>query len=139
RLLRRRGVQHRLPALVLIDIEWPLVQSVADGWARAEIVSLPQMRRNIGDGQGGWQHQRPFQKVSATHAVTLPLKTHRVYAGIHSLLLYFLLLFIYFCYFPMGKTKKQSQLMSPTSLVEPEWLRTLSERQPKAAELLSRS
>jgi D-galactosamine 6-phosphate deaminase/isomerase len=29
--------------------------------------------------------------------------------------------------------------MSPTSLVEPEWLRTLSERQPKAAELLSRS
>ena len=39
----------------------------------------------------------------------------------------------------MGKTKKQSQLMSPTSLVEPEWLRTLSERQPKAAELLSRS
>jgi tagatose-6-phosphate ketose/aldose isomerase len=39
----------------------------------------------------------------------------------------------------MGKRKKQSQLMSPTSLVEPEWLRTLSERQPKAAELLSRS
>jgi tagatose-6-phosphate ketose/aldose isomerase len=29
--------------------------------------------------------------------------------------------------------------MSSTSLVEPEWLRTLSERQPKAAELLSRS
>jgi tagatose-6-phosphate ketose/aldose isomerase len=29
--------------------------------------------------------------------------------------------------------------MSPTSLVEPEWLRTLSERQPKAAELLARS
>jgi D-galactosamine 6-phosphate deaminase/isomerase len=29
--------------------------------------------------------------------------------------------------------------MSPTSLVEPEWLRTLSERQPKVAELLSRS
>jgi len=29
--------------------------------------------------------------------------------------------------------------MSPTSLVEPKWLRTLSERQPKAAELLSRS
>ena len=29
--------------------------------------------------------------------------------------------------------------MSPTSLVEPEWLRTLSERQPIAAELLSRS
>ncbi|HST12301.1 MAG TPA: SIS domain-containing protein [Terriglobales bacterium] len=29
--------------------------------------------------------------------------------------------------------------MSPTSLVEPEWLRTLSERQPIAAELLARS
>jgi tagatose-6-phosphate ketose/aldose isomerase len=29
--------------------------------------------------------------------------------------------------------------MSPTSLVEPEWLRTLSERQPIAAELLGRS
>jgi len=29
--------------------------------------------------------------------------------------------------------------MCPTSLVEPEWLRTLSERQPKAAELLAKS
>ena len=35
--------------------------------------------------------------------------------------------------------EKQPLFMSPTSLVEPEWLRTLSERQPKAAELLSRS
>jgi tagatose-6-phosphate ketose/aldose isomerase len=54
-------------------------------------------------------------------------------------LLYFRLLFIYFCYFSCGKEAKPEKRMPPTSLVEPNWLRTVRERQPKADQLLARS
>jgi tagatose-6-phosphate ketose/aldose isomerase len=55
------------------------------------------------------------------------------------LLLYFLLLFIYFCCFRLAGKIVFKKRMPPTSLVEPDWLRMLTQRQPKAAELLARS
>ena len=48
RLLRWRGVQDRLPASILIDVERALVQAFAGGKMRFEIVALPQMLGVIG-------------------------------------------------------------------------------------------
>ena len=52
-LIRRRGRCDREPALVLIDAERALVQAIGDCGARAEIVAVPAVRRNIGKSEGG--------------------------------------------------------------------------------------
>ena len=48
---RRRGLD-RVPALVLLDAERPLVQSVGHAWPGAEVVAAPEVRRHVGPRRG---------------------------------------------------------------------------------------
>src|ERR1700679_4026153 len=61
---RRR--QHSLPALILIDIEWALIQTVSNLRCEVEVTIPLDASGDVGARQRG-QEDCPLQEISATH------------------------------------------------------------------------
>ena len=67
RLFGRRGEQDGLPALILIDIEWTLVEPLPHRWAGTEIETLPEMRRNVGPRANRGERGSALEQISSLH------------------------------------------------------------------------